>query len=111
MYIYKNGSIQIPNEIVNLQQSIQVKNSSNNTKNKFKNIIIIAPKKSLLLLLNVFISILHFLLNYSKEKNICDNIKYDIVIPVNINDTKLLFQQLDILKRYLYFDKMVILEY
>ena len=109
MYIYKNGSIQIPNEIVNLQQSIQVKNSSNNTKNKFKNIIIIAPKKSLLLLLNVFISILHFLLNYSKEKNICDNIKYDIVIPVNINDTKLLIQQLDILKRYLYFDKMVII--
>ena len=107
MYIYKNGSIQIPNEIVNLQQSIQVKKYSNNTKNKFKNIIIFAPKKSLLLLLNVFISILHFLLNYSKEKNICDNIKYDIVIPVNINDIKLLFQQLDILKRYLYFDKIV----
>lgn len=48
-------------------------------------------------------------INQQKNENKDDNVKYDIIIPVNINDVNTLIQQTDYLKKYLKFDKMIII--
>ena len=61
----------------------------------------------------IFALILHyFTIEYFKQQkneNNDDNIKYDIIIPVSINDANKLIQQVNYLKKYLNFDKMIII--
>jgi hypothetical protein len=108
MYLNKNERKQIPIKNNKIKKDYKLIDSQNKRKDKNKINIKSIPKKSLLLL-NILISAIYLLLKNINEIIIYDTIKYDIVIPLNINDTKTFIQQLDILKKYLYFDKMVII--
>ena len=108
MNINKNESNQTSNQIFYIQKSFKLIELSNKENNQYKVNLISLSKKSLLLF-NILISAIYLLLKNQKEIAIYDSIKYDIVIPLSINDTKTFIQQLDILKKFLYFDKMVII--
>ena len=69
-------------------------------------------KKLILVLLNILILLIYpyiQCINENTLNNNIDNIKYDIVIPVNLNDSKILIQETDMLRKFLNYNNMIII--
>ena len=96
-----------------IKYKIQSNNALNNWRHYFlTNIEISFYKKSFIIFTNIIISFIILYQLYScKEKNIFikDPIKYDIVIPLNINDSQKLLEHTDILKQFLNFENIIII--
>jgi hypothetical protein len=109
MFINKNQNIKKSY----IKYKIQSNNARNNWKNYFhSNIKISLYNKSVIIFMNIIISFIILYQLYScKEKNIFikDPIKYDIVIPLNINDSQKLLEHTDILKQFLNFENIIII--
>ena len=104
------------NQIINssyIGKKIKTNNALNNWKNYLStNIKISFYKKSVIIFMNILLSFIILYHLYScKEKNIFnkDTIKYDIVIPLNINDAQKLLDHTDFLKRFLNFENIIII--
>ena len=104
------------NKIINnsyIEHKIHSNNAFNKGKNYLSSIIKISfYKKSVIIFMNFLLSFIILYHLYScEEKNIFikDTIKYDIVIPVNINDTQKLLNHIDFLKRFLNFENIIII--
>lgn len=110
MYIKKNENIQKLNiEFTNFinSYSIEKKNQLNYDDNYISFLLL---KK--LMTIIFALTLPYFYIEYitkKKNENNDDNIKYDIIIPVNINDVNKLIKQTDYLKKCLNFDRMVII--
>ena len=110
MYIKKNENIQKLNiEFTNFINSYSIEKI--NQLNYDDNYISFLLLKKLMTIIFA-LTLPYFYIEYIKKKkneNNDDNIKYDIIIPVNINDVNKLIKQTDYLKKCLNFDRMVII--
>ena len=108
--------------IINENKKVNISYKKNQFGCKFKNknsrsifnykCYIGLTQKSMTIFINVLFSTVIILLNNYRLKsfeNSSDNISYDLVIPVNINDTKNVLGQIDLFKRYLNFDDIIII--
>ena len=82
-------------------------------RSKNNSFYITLSKKVISIILLIKISIMDVVILQSiKNEEICkyhENIKYDLVIPVNFNDTKNLVQQRKIFKKFLNFENIIII--
>ena len=110
MYIKKNENIQKLNiEFTNFINSYSIEKI--NQLNYDDNYISFLLLKKLMTIIFA-LTLPYFYIEYitkKKNENNDDNIKYDIIIPVNINDVNKLIKQTDYLKKCLNFDRMVII--
>ena len=108
MNLNKNANFPKSKQFFNNQKDYKIIYSSCNIKIKCKIEAISLSKKSILLF-NILFYLSFLLLKKIKVEEYYDSIKYDIIVPLSENDTKTFIKQIDYLKKFINFDKMIII--
>ena len=110
MYIKKNENIQKLNiEFTNFINSYSIEKINQlNYAHNHTSFLLLKKLMTIIFALTLPYFYIEYITKIKNENN-DDNIKYDIIIPVNINDVNKLIKQTDYLKKCLNFDRMVII--